>query len=67
VQFRVPVERFSFTGREMTRIVEPGAIELMVGTSSTDLRGRLTVQITGPTRTVGSGRALVTEVAVRPG
>ncbi|MEO7597618.1 MAG: fibronectin type III-like domain-contianing protein, partial [Opitutus sp.] len=33
-----PMKDLSFTGIDMRRIAEPGAFELMVGSSSTDIR-----------------------------
>jgi hypothetical protein len=46
--------------------VEPGDIEVLVGTSSADLPCRGVVRLTGPLRVVGHGRRLVTTVKVGP-
>jgi beta-glucosidase len=46
--------------------VEPGEIEIMVGTSADDLPCRGTVRLTGPLRVVGADRRLVTPVDVMP-
>jgi beta-glucosidase len=62
VQFRVHADRTAFTGREMQRIVEPGDVEVLVGTSAADLPCRGTVRLTGPLRVVGHDRRLVTPV-----
>jgi hypothetical protein len=64
VEFRVHADRTAFTGRDLTRVVEPGDVEVLVGTSSADLPCRGSVRLTGPTRTVGSDRRLGTPVAV---
>jgi Fibronectin type III-like domain len=62
VTFRVHADRTAFTGPGYERIVEPGDTEVLVGTSATDLPCRGTVRLTGPVRTVGSDRRLVTPV-----
>ncbi|MFI7587451.1 glycoside hydrolase family 3 N-terminal domain-containing protein [Spongisporangium articulatum] len=66
VRFTVHTDRTAFTGRDLTRVVEPGELELLVGTSAGDLPGRATVHLTGPVRTVGHDRVLLTPVDVRP-
>lgn len=47
VTFEVPVAALGFTGPEMTHIVEPGDIELFVGTSSAELAPAGMVRIGG--------------------
>ncbi|MEV0592879.1 glycoside hydrolase family 3 N-terminal domain-containing protein [Nonomuraea cavernae] len=64
VSFRVHADRTAFTGRDLRRIVEPGDIEVLVGTSAADLPCRGGIRLTGPTRVVGHGRRLVTPVDV---
>ena len=66
VQFRVHADRTAFTGRELQRIVEPGEVEVLVGTSSADLPCSATVRLTGTTRVVGHDRWLVTPVDLSP-
>ncbi|MFC4949215.1 glycoside hydrolase family 3 N-terminal domain-containing protein [Pseudonocardia sp. GCM10023141] len=66
VAFRVHADRTAYTGPDLRRIVEPGELEVLVGTSSTDLPCRATVQVTGEVRAVGHDRELVTPVAVTP-
>ncbi|GAA3962210.1 glycoside hydrolase family 3 N-terminal domain-containing protein [Actinoplanes auranticolor] len=66
VRFQVHADRTAFTGRDLRRIVEPGDIEVMVGTSANDLPCRGTVRLTGPLRVVGADRELVTPVDVMP-
>jgi beta-glucosidase-like glycosyl hydrolase len=65
VRFRVHADRTAFTGRDLRRIVEPGEIELLVGTSSADLPCTVTVRLTGGARAVGHRRQLTTPVDVR--
>ncbi|MEU6711978.1 glycoside hydrolase family 3 N-terminal domain-containing protein [Nonomuraea sp. NPDC046802] len=65
VRFLVHADRTAFTGRDLRRIVEPGAVEVLVGTSATDLPCRGTVSLYGSTRIVGHGRRLSTPVDVR--
>jgi beta-glucosidase len=66
VQFQVHTDRTAFTGRDLRRIVEPGELEVLVGTSAADLPCRGTVTLTGPVRTVGHDRRLETPVKVYP-
>jgi Fibronectin type III-like domain len=66
VRFRVHADRTAFTGRNLTRIVEPGDVEVLVGTSAADLPCRATVRLTGPVREVGHDRRLVTPVELSP-
>jgi beta-glucosidase len=66
IQFRVHTDRTAFTGREYQRIVEPGEVEVFVGTSAADLPLRGSVRLTGPVRVVGHERRLVTPVNVSP-
>ena len=64
VRFQVHTDRTAFTGRDLTRVVEPGEIEVLAGTSAADLPLRGTVLLTGPLRRVGRDRCLVTPVEV---
>ena len=52
--------------RDLRRIVEPGDLEILVGTSADDLPCRGSVRLTGPVRVVGADRRLVTPVDVSP-
>ncbi|WP_345138666.1 glycoside hydrolase family 3 N-terminal domain-containing protein [Dactylosporangium darangshiense] len=49
VRFDVPAAVTSFISADLTRIVEPGDIELRIGASSTDVRGTALIRLTGPT------------------
>ena len=53
VTFTVPTDMLAFTGPDMIRIVEPGAIDLMIGASSAEIRLRATVELIGGTHTIG--------------
>ncbi|MFG1705719.1 glycoside hydrolase family 3 N-terminal domain-containing protein [Nonomuraea sp. M3C6] len=64
VRFHVHADRTAFTGRDLRRIVEPGDVEVLVGTSAADLPCRGRVRLTGPLRHAGRGRRLVTPVDV---
>jgi len=64
VTFTVHTDRTAFTGADMNRIVEPGQLDLLVGTSVADISCRGTIWLTGVTRRVGAGRALLTPVSV---
>nr|WP_173318108.1 glycoside hydrolase family 3 N-terminal domain-containing protein [Streptomyces fulvorobeus] len=63
VRATVPADLASFTGRDGRRIVEPGALELRLGASSTDTRLTARVTLTGPVRTVDHTRRLHMDIA----
>ena len=65
VTFRLHADRTSFTGQDLTRIVEPGTITVTVGGSSDDLPLTGSFTLTGPLRTVGIDRVLDTPVSVK--
>jgi beta-glucosidase len=52
VTFRVPVDGLGFNGRDLAYVIEPGAIEFFVGTSSAEHRsvGSVRIDVEGPTR-----------------
>ncbi|MER6952845.1 glycoside hydrolase family 3 N-terminal domain-containing protein [Streptomyces sp. NPDC000618] len=64
VTFRFHADLSAFTDREGRRIVEPGALELRLGTSSAQVREVARVRLTGPVRQVGAGRRLLCETEV---
>jgi beta-xylosidase len=66
VTFALCADLLAFTGRDQTRIVEPGAVEVMIGASCEDIRLRDTVELVGDVRAVGAGRALHAAVEVIP-
>ena len=65
VEFRVHTDRTAFTDRTLRRVVEPGRVEVAVGTSSAHLPERRTLDLAGPVRLAGPDRVLVTPVQVR--
>ena len=65
ITFHVHADRTSFTGQDLTRIVEPGTITVTVGGSSDDLLLTGSFTLTGPLRTVGIDRVLDTPVSVK--
>ncbi|WP_189082282.1 glycoside hydrolase family 3 N-terminal domain-containing protein [Mangrovihabitans endophyticus] len=67
VRFRVHADRTAFTGRDLRRVVEPGEIEVLVGTSASDLPCRGMIRLTGPARHVGHDRHLLTGVQTDAG
>jgi beta-glucosidase len=66
VRFRVHADRTAYPNRKFERIVEPGDIEVMVGTSAADLPCRGRVRLTGSLRVVGHDRQLITPVELSP-
>jgi len=64
VRFRVHTDRTAFTGRDYRRVVEPGELEIMVGSSAEDLPCRGKIVLTGSLREPGRGRVLITPVEV---
>jgi beta-glucosidase len=64
VTFRLHADRLAYTGPELHRIVEPGEITVMLGTSSTDIRLTGNVHLTGPTRRAGHTRVLHTPARI---
>ena len=66
VTFHLHADRTAFTGRDLTRIVEPGIVQVLVGLSASDIRCRSEFRLTGPLRTVGHDRMTVTPVDVVP-
>ena len=64
VTFEVHMDRTSFIGRDLRRVVEPGEIRIFVGTSSEDLPLEGGFAIVGDLRHVGEGRELLTPARV---
>jgi beta-xylosidase len=64
VVFRLHADRTAFHGRSGTRIVEPGLIEVQVGSSSADTRLTGTLALHGQERAVTAGRVLTTPASV---
>ncbi|WP_143221030.1 glycoside hydrolase family 3 C-terminal domain-containing protein [Actinomadura sp. CNU-125] len=66
VGFTVHADRTSFTGADLRRIVEPGAVEVMVGGSSEDLPLRGAFTLDGPVRVLGADRVRTVPAEVTP-
>jgi len=64
VLFRLHADRTAFHGRSGERIVEPGRIDVLIGSSSADIRLTGTITLTGPTRVTGADCVLTTPVQV---
>jgi beta-xylosidase len=65
VTFRLHGDRTAFTGRDGTRIVEPGDLSVAIGGGSDDLPLSGSFTLTGPVRPAGADRVLTTPVSVR--
>lgn len=65
VEFEVHADMTSFTGRDLTRRVEAGAITLTVAQSAGDPGCSVQVQLVGDTRMVDHTRTMTTPVTVR--
>ncbi|MEU9656847.1 glycoside hydrolase family 3 N-terminal domain-containing protein [Streptomyces chartreusis] len=64
VTFHFHPDLSSFTDRSGRRVVEPGVLELRVGTSSADVRHTARLQLTGSVRESGTDRRLRCETEV---
>ncbi|WP_169983190.1 MULTISPECIES: beta-glucosidase [unclassified Microbispora] len=60
VVFDVPADAFSYTGPDLRRIVEPGAIALTAGPSAAERPLRAEILLTGDTVVLGRARRLTT-------
>ena len=65
VNFTLHADLTSYTGLAGRRIVDPGAVELRVGASSTDIRDVLALRLTGLCRSVGADRVLQPTIEIR--
>jgi len=64
VSFRVPADLASFTGRDGTRIVEPGRLDFEFGRSAGEIVLTHSAELTGAVRRVDHTRALTAEIEV---
>jgi beta-glucosidase len=65
VEFALPLSVLAYTGITGDVVVEPGPVELGVGSSSEDIRSSATFEITGETRAVsGEERAFLSTATV---
>ncbi|MFF0220644.1 glycoside hydrolase family 3 N-terminal domain-containing protein [Streptomyces sp. NPDC004629] len=65
VTFRFHADLSAFTDRAGTRVVEPGALELRLASSSADVRHTAHLTLTGPVRVLGPDRRLRCETHER--
>jgi beta-glucosidase len=64
VTFTLHADRTAFTGRDLRLVVEPGDLQVLVGSSAADLPCVAILRLTGEPRFVGADRVLVTPVQV---
>ena len=64
VTFRLHADRTAFTGRDGTRVVEPGEIRVAVGGASDQLPLQGSFTLRGPERAAGPGRVLDTPAEI---
>jgi beta-xylosidase len=64
VTFRLHADRTAFAGRSGPRVVEPGRIDVLIGSSSADIRLTGTLTMHGPERVAGPDRVLSTPAVV---
>jgi beta-xylosidase len=64
VEFTIHTDLTSFIGRLGDRIVEPGRIELRLGTSAAAVVAAVPVDVTGPERPIRGSRQMTAEVRV---
>jgi beta-glucosidase-like glycosyl hydrolase len=65
--FEIPTDMLCFTGQEGRRIVEPGEFELQLGASSSDIRQRVTVRLTGSVQTLGRSWRMESQCRIEQG
>ena len=64
VVFALPVDMLSFIADGTTRIVEPGAFEIMIGRSSRDIVWSQEVEVLGPERVLPHDWRFLTDVTI---
>jgi beta-xylosidase len=65
VTFTVPLSLLAYTGLSGEVVMEPGPVELSVGSSSDDIRSTAKFTVTGKTRTIkGEERAFLSAASV---
>lgn len=66
VRFRIPTTRLAFSGRDLVRGVEPGAIELWVGGSCAERDATANLVLVGPWHPIDASDARWVDVTVEP-
>jgi beta-glucosidase len=64
VTFRVPTDLFAFSGVDGRLVLEPGAIELMVGRSAAEITSRAPVELVGPGTVLARRERFFAEVSL---
>jgi len=64
IEFHLDVSLFAYYNREMEYVVDTGMIELLVGSSSTDIKGRCQLMVEGERRTFKQQQRLATQSQV---
>jgi beta-glucosidase len=65
VTFAVPLSVLAYTGASGDLVMEPGPIEVSVGSSSSDIKSTATLNVTGTTRVIrGEDRAFLSAATV---
>jgi beta-glucosidase len=65
VRIEVPVEMLAFHGADMVRAVEPGEVQVMVGSSAADIRLRGRFEVVGPRKLTATDRAVYSRASSR--
>jgi beta-glucosidase len=66
VSFFLKISQLAFYNVDMEFVVEPGSIDVMVGSSSEDIRLRGEFEITGSVLRVDGARSFISEASCRP-
>lgn len=64
IEFTVPLSQLGYTGLAGEFVIEPGPIEVMVGSSSADIRAQARVEVTGAARNLKGKRSFLSTVTV---
>ncbi len=64
ITFKMSADMLAFTGLDYKKIIEPGEIKVMIGSSSEDIRLETSFLLTGEKRYPGEDRELMTKVKV---
>lgn len=64
VTFHLTANQLGFYDRRMDFVIEPGTVEVMVGSSSEDIRAAGSFEITGAATTIGAAKAFFCTVEV---
>jgi len=64
IHFTLPVNLLAFLDQQMRWVVEPGEIQLMLGSSSADIRLQSSFQLSGEVTDVGHNKAYLSQVSI---